>query len=290
MPSDREEIAWLVERTIDGRPHWLAWRDYDERVWVTDANLADRYQWRVQAVRDARHLTQMGEACEATEHMWVGRSAGAAGVAGSPPLDPVAVLSERQRETLQMFRERTAYRSSDVSSLLDIVDTLLTSPRPPGNVVTSPELDRLLGMLEANDERLPAFITAQVRLVRGSTERAVHAPNSRPPESAGQAVVDKPAHAPDPVAVCQEAYEKMTPGEWQTRFLYRTFRRVRESPGDLMLGTKPEADWPDADGICALVNHWPAVSALVRELRSRIADLEAENAALKASTAPTVQA
>lgn len=46
--------------------------------------------------------------------------------------------------------------------------------------------------------------------------------------------------------VCADA----TPGPWQTRFIYRTFKRVRESPGDLLIGDPPEHDWPNAEFMC----------------------------------------
>lgn len=46
-----------------------------------------------------------------------------------------------------------------------------------------------------------------------------------------------------------ELDEKATKGPWQTRFMFRLFQRVRESPGDLAFNTKPDADWDD----CAFI-------------------------------------
>ena len=43
-----------------------------------------------------------------------------------------------------------------------------------------------------------------------------------------------------------ELLEGTTPGPWQTRFIYRLLKRVRESPGDLLIGGKTEDDWKDA--------------------------------------------
>jgi hypothetical protein len=39
---------------------------------------------------------------------------------------------------------------------------------------------------------------------------------------------------------------RRTPGPWQARFIYRMIRRVRESPGDLLIASDPEDDRGDA--------------------------------------------
>ena len=69
---DQAVTAWLIERQVDGRPHWLAWRDRDHLEWVTDAAQADRYDWEVWARKQARLISAtQGIECVATEHMFL---------------------------------------------------------------------------------------------------------------------------------------------------------------------------------------------------------------------------
>ncbi len=56
---------------------------------------------------------------------------------------------------------------------------------------------------------------------------------------------------------------KHTPGPWQTRFLYRMFRRVRESPGDLFFETGPENDWEDSELMAASPDYHAAASVIL---------------------------
>ena len=64
--------AWLIERQIDGWPHWIAWRDRAHLEWVTDAAQADRYDWGVWARKQARLIAAtQGIECVATEHMFI---------------------------------------------------------------------------------------------------------------------------------------------------------------------------------------------------------------------------
>lgn len=73
MTARDDVTAWLIERQIDGRPHWLAWRNRDRLEWVTDANQADRYEWSIAAAREARLIAaSQGVECVATEHMFIG--------------------------------------------------------------------------------------------------------------------------------------------------------------------------------------------------------------------------
>jgi hypothetical protein len=65
--------VWLIERVIDGRPHWLRWRGIAECQWVTSANLADQFDWHIAASREARLISQaQGIECQATEHLFLG--------------------------------------------------------------------------------------------------------------------------------------------------------------------------------------------------------------------------
>jgi hypothetical protein len=76
--SEREriEIAWLIERTIEGRPHWMRWRDRDHCEWVTDAHLADRFSGS-EVYRMARVIAKsQGVECHATEHMFIRQGPG----------------------------------------------------------------------------------------------------------------------------------------------------------------------------------------------------------------------
>jgi hypothetical protein len=67
----RDVTAWLIERTIDGVPHWMRWRDRDRCEWVTDANLADRFTGS-EVYREARLIAKsQGVECRATEHMFI---------------------------------------------------------------------------------------------------------------------------------------------------------------------------------------------------------------------------
>jgi hypothetical protein len=47
-------VYYLIERSDRGRAEWLARRDRDHAEWVTDVHQADRYEWKVEAARDAR--------------------------------------------------------------------------------------------------------------------------------------------------------------------------------------------------------------------------------------------
>lgn len=65
-------IFWLVERQIDGRAHWLAWRGRDRCEWVTDATQADRFDWAIAAQQQARLIRDsQGIECQATEHAFM---------------------------------------------------------------------------------------------------------------------------------------------------------------------------------------------------------------------------
>jgi hypothetical protein len=67
----RDVTAWLIERVIDGRPHWMRWRDRDRCEWVTDATLADRFSGS-EVYREARLIAKsQGVECRPTEHMFV---------------------------------------------------------------------------------------------------------------------------------------------------------------------------------------------------------------------------
>jgi hypothetical protein len=69
--------AWLVERVIDGRPHWLAWRNRDRCEWVIDAWQADRFEWAVAAQQEARRVaTSQRVDCFAIEHTFVADARG----------------------------------------------------------------------------------------------------------------------------------------------------------------------------------------------------------------------
>lgn len=131
-----ETIAWLVERTIDGRPHWLRWHDYDERVWVTDANIADHYPSWIPAARDARHLTAMGEPCEATEHMFIGVTANVPG----GQISQVRTLAEALRSAYAESRQRVMALTDDqaeaqlavkVWDLIELIRRQVNDDLPP---------------------------------------------------------------------------------------------------------------------------------------------------------------
>jgi hypothetical protein len=67
-----EKSVWFVERAIDGRPHWLAWRNRSAIAWVTDATQADQFDWEIAASREARLITEtQGVECRATEHLFL---------------------------------------------------------------------------------------------------------------------------------------------------------------------------------------------------------------------------
>jgi hypothetical protein len=77
-PPETSERCWLIERSIDGVPHWLAWRGLDAMTWTPIAGEADRYAWAIAAGRDARLIVRAhGIECIATEHMFVGSAAAA---------------------------------------------------------------------------------------------------------------------------------------------------------------------------------------------------------------------
>lgn len=71
-----------------------------------------------------------------------------------------------------------------------------------------------------------------------------------------------------------EIREKSTSGPWQTRFMYRMFKRVRESPGDLFMDSDVEQDWPDAE-FCAEAHN------LIPELFSYILQVVGEKVKLR---------
>jgi hypothetical protein len=54
-----------------------------------------------------------------------------------------------------------------------------------------------------------------------------------------------------------------TPGPWQSRFLFRMIRRVRESPGDLLIVSPPENDWGEACLMAAAPDLLDRLSVLV---------------------------
>lgn len=66
--------AWMIERNIDGRPHWWMRRDNQfgdwdaPDRWTTDPNKGKKYF----TLHDAEHVIgseMIG--CTATEHMWM---------------------------------------------------------------------------------------------------------------------------------------------------------------------------------------------------------------------------
>lgn len=60
-------LYWMVERTVEGRAHWLRWRGI--RSWTPNAHEADRYTLALQAGRDARWVHEHdGVKCVVTEH------------------------------------------------------------------------------------------------------------------------------------------------------------------------------------------------------------------------------
>jgi hypothetical protein len=54
-----------------------------------------------------------------------------------------------------------------------------------------------------------------------------------------------------------------TPGPWQSRFLFRMIRRVRESPGDLLIASPSENDWGDVCLMAAAPDMEEACIALI---------------------------
>jgi hypothetical protein len=67
MSKPVSETGWLIEKAVDGRPHWLtcAW----EFGWTDDAENAIRFSRR----EDAEQIASMmeNEPISITEHMWV---------------------------------------------------------------------------------------------------------------------------------------------------------------------------------------------------------------------------
>ena len=67
-PDAGMQFTWLVERSLDGIPHWLSWRGKSERSWVTDADAADKFDYW-DATKTARWLSEeAGITCKAVEH------------------------------------------------------------------------------------------------------------------------------------------------------------------------------------------------------------------------------
>lgn len=58
-----------------------------------------------------------------------------------------------------------------------------------------------------------------------------------------------------------------TPGPWATRFIYRMIRRVRESPGDLLIASDPANDWGDAELMAASPNLLAACESALELMR-----------------------
>ena len=56
---------------------------------------------------------------------------------------------------------------------------------------------------------------------------------------------------------------KFTSGPWQTRFLFRMIRRVRESPGDLFFESDPVNDWADAQLMAASPDYHAAAEMIL---------------------------
>jgi hypothetical protein len=67
------KTVWLVERILEGRPLWSAWRGRKYLEWVEDAVNADRFDWSVAAHREARLIAAAQRIeCYATEHIFFG--------------------------------------------------------------------------------------------------------------------------------------------------------------------------------------------------------------------------
>jgi hypothetical protein len=80
------------------------------------------------------------------------------------------------------------------------------------------------------------------------------------------------------LASLRRLHEQATPGPWQTRFMYRALQAARKD-AELMFGTAPESDWPDAEFIAAARNALPGLLERLRRLE------EAVDAAIPATDA-----
>ncbi len=66
-----EMVCYLIERAIDGVPHWLAWRGRDHATWTAIASEADRFEWGIAASQEARRVREtLGCDCRVIEHIF----------------------------------------------------------------------------------------------------------------------------------------------------------------------------------------------------------------------------
>lgn len=63
-----------------------------------------------------------------------------------------------------------------------------------------------------------------------------------------------------------------TPGNWQARFIYRVMKRVRESPGDLLMMGDGSKDWADARIMAAGPNLLAALERLAGPANFDVSD------------------
>lgn len=61
---------------------------------------------------------------------------------------------------------------------------------------------------------------------------------------------------------------KWTPGPWEFRFIYRLLRRVRESPGDLLIGHDSSEDSANAHLMAAAPKLAEFIESLLTKLRN----------------------
>lgn len=83
------------------------------------------------------------------------------------------------------------------------------------------------------------------------------------------------------IAGLRELERKATPGPWQTRFLYRSSRAVRDNAAALGLMLGPDRDWADAELTAEVRNALPALLDELERLQERVKELELSLSRLK---------